>query len=93
MTLCPRIVELVNKERLENVMVLVGGIIPDQDVVKLKECGVAEIFLPRGSDAGNCGLHPTECPSKSEYQPSAFLLRLRNSKKLGVDGFVAQDQT
>jgi methylmalonyl-CoA mutase C-terminal domain/subunit len=30
-------------------MVVVGGIIPDQDVPKLKECGVAEIFQPGAS--------------------------------------------
>jgi methylmalonyl-CoA mutase C-terminal domain/subunit len=26
--------------------VVVGGIIPDQDIPKLKECGVSEIFQP-----------------------------------------------
>src|SRR6476619_1146847 len=37
MTLCPRIMELMKKERLDDVLVLVGGIIPDQDMEKLKE--------------------------------------------------------
>src|SRR6187431_3719450 len=46
MTLCPRIMELLKKEGLDDVLVLVGGIIPDQDIVKLKELGVAEIFQP-----------------------------------------------
>src|SRR3954447_10092745 len=31
MTLCPRIMELMKSERLDDVLVLVGGIIPDQD--------------------------------------------------------------
>ncbi|HEY2384877.1 MAG TPA: cobalamin B12-binding domain-containing protein [Terriglobia bacterium] len=49
MTLCPRIMELMKKERLDDVLVIVGGIIPDQDVTKLKELGVAEIFQPGAS--------------------------------------------
>jgi len=46
MTLCPRIMELMKKEKLDDVLVLVGGIIPDQDIPKLKELGVSEIFQP-----------------------------------------------
>jgi methylmalonyl-CoA mutase C-terminal domain/subunit len=49
MTLCPRIMELMKKEGLDDVLVLVGGIIPDQDVVKLKEYGVGEVFQPGAS--------------------------------------------
>ena len=49
MTLCPRIMELMKKERLDDVMVVVGGIIPDQDIPKLKQLGIAEIFQPGAS--------------------------------------------
>jgi methylmalonyl-CoA mutase, C-terminal domain len=49
MTLCPRIMELIKKEGLDEVLVVVGGIIPDQDVIKLKEYGVAEVFQPGAS--------------------------------------------
>ena len=49
MTLCPRIMELMKKEGLDDVLVVVGGIIPDQDISKLKACGVAEIFQPGAS--------------------------------------------
>jgi methylmalonyl-CoA mutase C-terminal domain/subunit len=49
MTLCPRIMELMKKEGLDDVMVVVGGIIPDQDIPKLKESGVAEVFQPGAS--------------------------------------------
>jgi methylmalonyl-CoA mutase C-terminal domain/subunit len=49
MTLCPRIMELMKKERLDDVLVIVGGIIPDQDVAKLKEYGIAEVFQPGAS--------------------------------------------
>jgi methylmalonyl-CoA mutase C-terminal domain/subunit len=49
MTLCPRIMELMKKEGLDDVMVVVGGIIPDPDIQKLKELGVSEIFQPGAS--------------------------------------------
>ena len=49
MTLCPRILELMKKEGLNDVLVVVGGIIPDQDVTKLKGIGVSEIFQPGAS--------------------------------------------
>jgi methylmalonyl-CoA mutase C-terminal domain/subunit len=49
MTLCPRIMELMKKERLTDVLVLIGGIIPDSDVPKLKALGVSEVFQPGAS--------------------------------------------
>lgn len=49
MTLCPRIMELMKQAGLDDVPVIVGGIIPDPDVVKLKELGVREIFQPGAS--------------------------------------------
>jgi methylmalonyl-CoA mutase C-terminal domain/subunit len=49
MTLCPRITELMKNERLDDVLVIVGGIIPDQDIPKLKECGVSAVFQPGAS--------------------------------------------
>jgi methylmalonyl-CoA mutase C-terminal domain/subunit len=49
MTICPRIMELMKKEGLDDVLVLVGGIIPDQDIPALKESGIAEVFQPGAS--------------------------------------------
>lgn len=49
MTLCPRIMELMKKEGLDEVLVVIGGIIPDQDIVKLKKLGVSEVFQPGAS--------------------------------------------
>src|SRR5204862_3172678 len=49
MTLCPRIMELMKKEKLDDVLVIVGGIIPDTDIPKLKELGVSEVFQPGAS--------------------------------------------
>jgi len=42
----PRVMELLKQNEMADVMVLVGGIIPDQDVAALKEKGVAAIFPP-----------------------------------------------
>lgn len=49
MTLCPKIMELMKKEGLDDVLVLVGGIVPDQDIPTLKSQGVSEIFQPGAS--------------------------------------------
>ena len=49
MTLCPRIMELMKKQGMDDVLVLVGGIIPDQDVSTLKQIGISEIFQPGAS--------------------------------------------
>ena len=38
--------ELLKAKGLEDVMVVIGGIIPDIDVPKLKEIGIKGIFLP-----------------------------------------------
>ena len=42
----PRVLELMKQNKMDDVLVLVGGIIPDQDVPTLKESGVAGIFQP-----------------------------------------------
>jgi len=42
----PRVMDLLKQNKMDDVLVLVGGIIPDQDVAALKERGVAGIFQP-----------------------------------------------
>jgi methylmalonyl-CoA mutase C-terminal domain/subunit len=49
MTLVPRIVELLREQQAEDVLVVVGGTIPSQDIPELKELGVAEVFGPGAS--------------------------------------------
>ena len=46
MTLFPRVVELARESGLDDVIVFGGGIIPDEDIPKLKELGVTEVFTP-----------------------------------------------
>jgi methylmalonyl-CoA mutase C-terminal domain/subunit len=46
MALVPRVLELLQASNLEHVKVFVGGIIPDEDVPRLKELGVVGIYGP-----------------------------------------------
>ncbi len=45
-TLCPRIINLLRENGMDDTLVLVGGIVPLEDIKSLKEIGVSEIFLP-----------------------------------------------
>ena len=42
----PRVMELLRQNKMEDVLLIIGGIIPDQDIPGLKQAGVAAIFLP-----------------------------------------------
>jgi methylmalonyl-CoA mutase C-terminal domain/subunit len=46
MTLLPRICDLLRERGLGDVLVTAGGIIPDDDVPRLREAGVAAVFGP-----------------------------------------------
>ena len=49
MTLVPRILELLHEQDVDDVLITVGGTIPSDDVDKLKELGVSEVFTPGAS--------------------------------------------
>jgi methylmalonyl-CoA mutase C-terminal domain/subunit len=46
MHICPKVMELLRAKALDDVLVIVGGIIPDVDIPKLEAAGVKGIFLP-----------------------------------------------
>ncbi len=46
MHICPRVMELLHEKGLDDVLVVIGGIIPDVDIPKLRDIGVKGIFLP-----------------------------------------------
>jgi methylmalonyl-CoA mutase C-terminal domain/subunit len=48
----PRLMELLRERKMEDVKVVVGGIIPDEDAVTLKRRGVAAVFQPGASLEG-----------------------------------------
>ena len=45
----PRVMELLREKGMSDVIVTVGGIIPDEDAVELKKQGVAAVFQPGAS--------------------------------------------
>ena len=44
--IAPRLMELLKQKGLDDVLVVIGGIIPDVDIPKLKEIGIRGVFLP-----------------------------------------------
>src|SRR5262249_46563831 len=45
MTIFPRVIKRLGERKVEDIILLGGGVIPDEDVVALKKLGVAEILL------------------------------------------------
>jgi len=45
-SILPRITKLMHAQELDDVLLVVGGIIPDEDVATLKKSGVSEVFQP-----------------------------------------------
>ena len=48
-SICPRLMELLREKGLDDVVVVLGGIIPDADLPALKAMGIAEVFRPGSS--------------------------------------------
>ncbi|MBU0934847.1 MAG: cobalamin B12-binding domain-containing protein [Spirochaetes bacterium] len=44
--LFPRVMELLREKNMDDVLVIGGGVIPDEDIPGLKAAGIAEIFTP-----------------------------------------------
>ena len=49
MALTPRVMELLKANGQSHVKVFIGGIIPDEDLLRLKEMGVTGVFGPGAS--------------------------------------------
>jgi methylmalonyl-CoA mutase C-terminal domain/subunit len=45
-TLCTRLMDILRAQQMDDVTVLIGGIIPEGDIAGLKKIGIAEVFLP-----------------------------------------------
>jgi methylmalonyl-CoA mutase C-terminal domain/subunit len=46
LTLVPRVIDLLRERGADDVIVMCGGIIPEDDIAKLKEAGVGAVFTP-----------------------------------------------
>jgi methylmalonyl-CoA mutase C-terminal domain/subunit len=51
-SIVPKIMNLLREKEMADVVVIVGGVIPDEDAAELKRQGVAEVFQP-GAPLGN----------------------------------------
>src|SRR3989304_8414597 len=49
MHLFPKVMELLKAKGVEDILVFGGGTIPDEDISKLKACGVAQVYTPGAS--------------------------------------------
>jgi methylmalonyl-CoA mutase C-terminal domain/subunit len=47
--LFPRLMELLKENKVEDIVVIGGGVIPEEDIYELKKIGIAEVFTP-GTD-------------------------------------------
>jgi methylmalonyl-CoA mutase C-terminal domain/subunit len=56
MVLVPRILELMRASDLGDVKVIIGGIIPDEDIARLHEMGVSGVFGP-GANTEDIAAH------------------------------------
>ena len=45
----PRVMELLKEKQMSDVLVIIGGIVPDEDAAQLKRLGVAAVFQPGAS--------------------------------------------
>ena len=45
----PRVMELLKEKQMHDVVVIVGGIVPDEDAAQLKALGVAAVYQPGAS--------------------------------------------
>ena len=54
----PRVMDLLKQNKMDDVLVLVGGIIPDQDIEGLKRIGVAGYLSARHSHGRHREVHP-----------------------------------
>ena len=50
--LFPKVMELLRKKGVEDILVLGGGIIPDEDIPALKKAGIPEVFGPGTTTEG-----------------------------------------
>ncbi len=61
----PRVIELLKEKEMQDVLLIVGGIVPDADVAALKALGVAQVFQPGASLDGIVAFIREACANPS----------------------------
>ncbi|MBT8377628.1 MAG: cobalamin B12-binding domain-containing protein [Ignavibacteria bacterium] len=64
MTILPKIKKLLDEKGLNDVLLTGGGIIPEEDINKLKEMGVGDLFTP-GASTKNIAAYIKDWRSKN----------------------------
>ena len=62
-TIVPRVMELLKEKHMDDVLVLVGGIVPDEDAAQSETSGSGRRVSTRRLSRGNCGVHPQLGPA------------------------------
>ena len=70
-SICPRLMDLLREKGLDDVVVVVGGIIPDADLPALKAMGIAEVFRPGASMQDIIDFIKQRVAGESAAQPGA----------------------
>ena len=91
MTLVPRIAAKLKEAGADDVVLVVGGTIPGEDIPGLKELGVAEVFTPGRARPGDRRLHPLRGPRLAtppvpDRPPPAFAVRAVLRARRGLMG-------
>jgi hypothetical protein len=74
MTLVPRIAELLKKEGAEDMVLVVGGTIPNDDIPELTRLGVAEMFTPGAPVQGIIDYISRQCQPEAAWPDSVGLV-------------------
>lgn len=66
LTLGPKVVEIAKEKGLDDVLIIMGGVIPDDDIPALKEKGIVEVFGPESRIDAMAKLIREKVKAKSE---------------------------
>ena len=66
---CPRVMELLREKGLDDVLVVLGGIIPDADLSHLRAIGIEGVFQPGTPMRRHHRLHPRASPAGPGLTP------------------------
>ena len=80
MALLPRTVTLVRERGMDDVLIAAGGIIPDADITKLKDAGIAEIFGP-GTSIGQIARYFREHARRPAWLTQGLLQELATGER------------
>ena len=86
-TICPRLMDLLRAKGMDDVTVLIGGIIPEGDIPALKKAGIAESFcLARRRRRSHNSWKPTSATASKDNSPYQQILGFEREESNHADG-------